>query len=317
MIDPRHATATDRATGGAPGSVAGDVRLAWRGARQPPATDCSNLSRLGEVILMLSRWMRASLGAAAVLAPLATLIVSHALVVAAPLSTTPGQPIPPPVRASDSVASAGHEQPQATRVLFIVGKNCARCDKELQRLRRPGGDFKSMRARGWKIGAGPENHLQIVERDTIPDLVQQLDAREYPVVACISNGRIVRSFKSGCTTPLDAWTFGFLAKGVDERPPGSVSEAAHVETTGHWPLRGNHWSIDDDWSPTRDRVIQHLRGAIHGHQIRSTWDIESWSFEELRSLHDDLHEREMGGVSATTRSQTNNQFSAASKIGGR
>ncbi len=266
---------------------------------------------------MLSRLIRASLGASLAFAQLVPLIAWNALVSAAPLSTTPGQPLPPPAQASGSVARDGHEQPQSTRVLFIVTKDCARCDQELHRLRRPGGDFQSMLSRGWKIGPGPENHLQIVEGDTIPELLQQLDAREYPVVACISNGKIVRSFKSGCTTPLDAWTFGFLAKGVDERPAGIVSEAARVETTGHWPLRGNHWSIDDDWSPTRERVVQHLRGPVHGQQIRSTWDIESWSFEELRSLHDDLHEREMGGVSATSRSQTSNQFSAASKIGGR
>jgi hypothetical protein len=174
-----------------------------------------------------------------------------------------------------------------------------------------------MLARGWKIGEGPENHLQIVEQHTVPDLIQQLDVREYPVIACISNGKIVRSFKSGCTTPLDAWTLGFLAKGIDERPPGSVPEAARVETTHHWPLRGNHWSIDDDWSPTRERVIQHLRGPSHGRQVRSTWDIEIWSLEELRSLHDYLHERQMGGISASTRSQPTNQFSASRKINGR
>ena len=206
---------------------------------------------------MLSPWIR--VGVAAALLQLAALIFWNAPVVAAPLSATPGQPLPA-VRAADSVASAGRERAQSTRVLFIVAKDCARCDEELHRLRRPSGDFENMRARGWKIGAGPENHLQIIEGDSIPDLIQQLDVREYPVVACISNGKIVRSFKSGCTTPLDAWTFGFLAKGVDERPPGTVSEAARVETTGHWPLRGNHWSIDDDWSPTRERVVQHLRG---------------------------------------------------------
>jgi hypothetical protein len=266
---------------------------------------------------MLSALIRASVAVAVALTQLVPLITSDALVVAAPLRTAPGQRLLPSAAVLDDVASASRERPQTTRVLFIVVKDCARCDKELDRLRRPRGDFENMRARGWKIGVGPENHLQIVEVDMIPDLIQQLDVHEYPVVACISNGRIVRSFKSGCTTPLDAWTFGFLAKGVDERPADSVPEAAHVETTHHWPLRGNHWSIDDDWSPNREKVVQHLRGPNHGHQIRSTWDIESWSFEELRSLHDDLHEREMGGVSTTTRSQPNNQFSATRKINGR
>jgi hypothetical protein len=264
---------------------------------------------------MLSLLIRTSVNIAATLSPLASLFLADALVVAAPLNAASSHPQPTPVRRSESVAQ--REQSQTTRVLFIVAKDCALCDKELQRLRRPKGDFENMLARGWKIGAGPENHLQIVEADAIPELIGQLDVRKYPVVACISNGRIVRSFKSGCTTPLDAWTFGFLATGVDERPPGAVPEAAQVETTHHWPLRGNHWSIDDDWNPTRDRVIQHLRGPNHGFQIRSGWDIETWAFEELRSLHDYLHEREMGGLSATTRAQPSDQFSASRKISGR
>src|SRR5439155_26498714 len=35
------------------------------------------------------------------------------------------------------------------RVLFITKKGCDRCERELARLRRPGGDFESMQARGW------------------------------------------------------------------------------------------------------------------------------------------------------------------------
>jgi sulfur carrier protein ThiS len=203
------------------------------------------------------------------------------------------------------------------RVLFVTAKDCARCDQELARLRRPGGDFEKMQALGWKIGEGTENHLQIVDQDTIPDLIRELNLREFPTVACIRDGEIVRSFKSGCTTPLDAWTFGFLAKGIDERPPGAVLEAARVETTGHYSLRGNHWSIDEDWTPTREKVVSHLRGPNHGHQILKNWEIERWSYEELRSLHDNLHEREMGGVSYSTRSQSSDQFSATRKSMGR
>ena len=142
--------------------------------------------------------------------------------------------------------------------------------------------------------------------------------REFPTVCCVDEGQIVRSFKSGCTTPLDAWTFGFLAKGLNERPAESVAEAARVETTGHYPLRGNHWSVDEDWSPTKAKVVSHLRGPNHASQIAASWKIESWSYEELRSLHDNLHEREMGGVSyarsATFRSS--DQFSAGHKAQG-
>jgi hypothetical protein len=200
-----------------------------------------------------------------------------------------------------STGQTAGAKPQNPRVLFITAKDSPRCDEELARLRRPGGDFESMQAQGWKIGPGPENHLQLIDQAAVADLVREIDARHYPVIICISGQEIVRSFRTGCTTPLDAWTFGWLVKGVNERPQAEVPEAARVESTGNYPLRGNHWSIDDDWYPTRERVISHLRGPTHGSQIASTWNIETWSYEELRSLHDNLHEREMGGVSYAPR----------------
>jgi hypothetical protein len=203
------------------------------------------------------------------------------------------------------------------RVLFITSKDAPRSEQELARLRRPGGDFEKMKGAGWKIGEEPDSHLQIVDRETIPELIEKLNVREFPTVVCVDGGEIVRSFKSGCTTPLDAWTFGFLAKGVDERPAGSISEVARVETTGHYPLRGNHWSIDEEWNPTKEKVVSHLRGPNHGHQLLKTWEIERWSFEELRSLHDNLHEREMGGVSYSSRPQSVDTFSATRKSMGR
>jgi hypothetical protein len=185
---------------------------------------------------------------------------------------------------------------QNSRVLLITAKDNARCEKELARLRQPGRDFDVMRSKGWKIGPGPENHLQIIDQEEVAPLIEQLTMREFPLVVCVAGDEIVRSFKSGCTTPLDMWTFGWLAKGVDERPPGSIPEAARVETTGNYPLRGNHWSIDEDWNPSREKVISHLRGPTHAHMIRAHWKIETWSYEELRSMHDNLHEQEMGGV---------------------
>ncbi len=154
------------------------------------------------------------------------------------------------------------------RVLLIVGKDCPRCERELARLRRPGGDFEKLRSRGWKIGSGPENHLQIVDREALRTLSEEVAAQvadqPLPKVICVRDQEIVRSFTTGCTTPLDMWTFGWLIKGIDERPPGWVPEKARVESTGHYPLRGNHWSIDEDWNPSRERVIAHLAAPITG-----------------------------------------------------
>src|SRR5207302_524627 len=108
----------------------------------------------------------------------------------------------------------------------------------------------------------------------------------FPTVICISDKEVVRSFNSGCTTPLDSWTFGFLLKGENERPKGSILEAARVASTGSYPLRGNHWSIEGVWNPSKERVVSHLR-STHGNQIAANYAIETWSVEELKSLHDD------------------------------
>jgi hypothetical protein len=150
-----------------------------------------------------------------------------------------------------------------------------------------------MRARGWRIGAGPGNHIEILDADRIPYLVGQLSMHDYPVVVAVEKDQVVRSFKSGCTTPLDAWTISWLATGIDQRPKPMPTEPVAVQTTWHYPLRGNHWSIDGDWNPTLAVLISHLRGPNHAHQTARYGQLESWSYEELRSLHDNLHEQEM------------------------
>ena len=188
--------------------------------------------------------------------------------------------------------------PRNLRVLFITAKGCEKCEAELKRLRQTGGEFESMQARGWKIGATADSHIQIVDRADVPEFAELLTARELPSVICVENGEVLRYFKHGCTTPLDAWTFGWLMKGQNERPKAAVPEEIQVETTtGHYPLRGNHWSVEGDFNPTSATLVTHLRGSNHVSQIAAEWKIEEWSVEELRSLHDDLHERE--GFSGT------------------
>ncbi len=207
------------------------------------------------------------------------------------------------------------------RVLLIVARDCPRCDETLARLRAPKGDFEKMRSVGWKIGSSAGDHLQIVDREKVEALVERLGVKEFPSVVGLENGRIERSFQTGCTTPLDMWTFAWLLKGQDERPANSSPEKATAATTGHFPLRGNHWTIDGDWQPSRERLVSHLRGPVHGPQIAGRYEIEGWSYEELRSLHDKLHEVEMGGVQygmgSSQSSPSANPFSAARKASGR
>lgn len=217
-----------------------------------------------------------------------------------------------PVDTSKPINSTKQSETKArARVLFITAKGSEQCDKELSRLNKPGGDFEAMRARGWKIGISEDDHIQMIDRDEVPDLVRQLRAHEFPTVASIEGSEIVRSFKDGCSTPLDAWTFGWLLKGQNERPNAPISEAIRVETTGNYRLRGNHWTVEGDPAPAKQTIINHLRGPNHGHASGSYGAIENWSYEELRSLHDDLHEREGGTIGVAM--QFSNQPVAANR----
>ena len=221
--------------------------------------------------------------------------------------------------ASKTTADATRVEPRKLRVLFITARDCEKCERVLERLRQTGGVFETMRVSGWKIGETPDNHIQIVDHADVPELAELLKDRELPSVVCINNSEVLRYFKHGCTTPLDAWTFSWLMKGQNERPKPAIPEKIEVETTGHYPLRGNHWSVDGDFNPSEAKVIAHLRGEFHNPQLMAEWKIDDWSVEELRSLHDDLHERYGGGVVSNGFSQPAQQtgvgqFSAGRKF---
>src|SRR5438477_8025063 len=57
------------------------------------------------------------------------------------------------------------------RVLFITAKDSPQSKSELARLWKVGGEFDKMRSAGWTIGDGPENIVQIVEREKVAALV--------------------------------------------------------------------------------------------------------------------------------------------------
>lgn len=184
------------------------------------------------------------------------------------------------------------------RVLVIMLPNCERCEKELQQLQAVKGPFEVLRKSGWRIGHGPTNHIQLVTISDHADpefspIIASIKISKEPVVVAVESGQLIRSFKAGCTTPLDEWTFGWMLTGKDERPKGSIPESATVSTTKNYPLRGNHWSVEGIWNPTSEFVISHLR-SNHPTDLKIEWKLESWSHHELLSLHDDIHEREEG-----------------------
>ena len=199
--------------------------------------------------------------------------------------------------AEESAAKVQSSQPHGERVLIIIRDDCPKCEAELERLRRPGGPFEALQAAGWKIDTTPESHVQIVNRDEVPELAKSLGATDYPAVAGMDADGVTRYFKSGCTTPLDQWTFGWLLTGKNERPTEAVPEPVRVASTGSYRLRGNHWSIEGDFNPSQEKVLTHLHSSAHARSTAGYSNIDAWSMEELRSLHDDIHERE-GGLSS-------------------
>ena len=216
----------------------------------------------------------------------------------------------------DATLPANWSIGRSPRVILVIDTTSPNCQRELDRLRKPAGEFAAMQAQGWKIGPGSENHVQLIDRQDAQILLQMLDSSEFPIVAGVTNGDIVRSFRDGCSTPLDAWTFGWMLKGVNERPKAPIPEAIRVATTGSYPLRGNHWSVDGDNNPTKETLVFHLRTVTHINYIQADWKLEDWSTEELRSLHDDLHEKygPAGPTAATATQSTGvSKFSGSNK----
>lgn len=190
------------------------------------------------------------------------------------------------------------EPSERKRILVVFEPQSERSRTEMAKLNAPGGTLEILKKRGWKVGEDAASHIRLVDRTKPIDpelqpILAQLPVGDGPVVVAIEGTEIARSFKRGCTTPLDPWTFGWLMTGNDDRPVDFIPEPIKVATTGNYRLRGNHWSIEGDWNPTQASVARHLRTS-HSNGIPAGAKIEVWSIEELRSLHDDIHDREEG-----------------------
>ncbi len=259
------------------------------------------------------------------------ILLTSSMLIGPAFSEDPG-PIsiesPEPSNSGSSTAGEGGSVlPRAKRILLLTAPSCALCSDELRRLEAPDGPFELLRNRGWKIGPGAENHIQIVDKSASVDaefarVVAQLHPVNSPVVVYVENGEIARSFQGGCTTPLDQWTFGWLMTGNDQRPAPYHPQTVTVVTSGNYPLRGNHWSVEGHFNPSREYIIQHLR-SVHGGYLQVNWNIETWSQEELLSAHDDIHDRTEGfrgrytGSGSATSSRTSAFSNAPAKaLGG-
>lgn len=200
------------------------------------------------------------------------------------------------------------------QVLFITTWQDPAALAELHRMEAVDGPFDQLRDKGWEVGVDPTDNLRIISTDQAREFIVRERITKFPAVAAVFGEEVIRSFTSGCTTPLDVYTFEWMRTGTHTRPPGEPTEAATVSWTGTYPLRGSHWSVGADYNPSREAVLWHLRGANHASQIPGDWQLDSWSYEELRSLHDDLHERNSPRSLVQTRSGGTAGSSAVSTV---
>lgn len=207
---------------------------------------------------------------------------------------------------------------RANRIVLVGSNDCPPClvlapkvDKALTALEKQG---------QWTIGEEPYYMIQHFFADERPELLDQLgkelgippESLSFPFVVKIENGKIVRRWTPGCTTPMDVWTFSWLMDGVEVRPVTVEPEKATVARSGHYPLTGGWWSVEGHWNPSKAFLISHLtRHSNHASRFakRRAW-LETLSIAELQSVHTDDHtnrlkwnyiERQASSIPATSK----------------
>ena len=180
------------------------------------------------------------------------------------------------------------------RAVIVMAKWCIHCPKK-----EVAAAVAAMVKNGWKIGPEPTNAIQLldvddntIEADRVLNSLDQHMAG-LPFMVAVEGGKIVRRLETGCTTPIDQWSLGWLATGIDERP-GREKEPATVKRSGNYPLRGGWWIVNQyparANSPSKNYIISHLlAGGVHAGKFAADW-IKSLSIPELHSLHSDDHE---------------------------
>jgi thiol-disulfide isomerase/thioredoxin len=195
-------------------------------------------------------------------------------------------------------AKKGARYTRRTNRIVLVGSNdCPPCialapkvEKALDALEKQG---------DWTIGEEPYYMIQHFFADERPELLEQLGAElgikpeniSFPFVVKIEDGKIVRRWTPGCTTPMDVWTFSWLADGVEVRPVTVEPERATVARSGQYPLTGGWWSVEGQWNPSKSFLISHLTTHSNhaGRFARRRGWLETLSISELQSVHTDDH----------------------------
>lgn len=121
-----------------------------------------------------------------------------------------------------------------------------------------------------ELSGHPGIKLVIHKQDDLPSF---FDGQGFPVLHWGPG----KDWQSGWTNKEQ-----FLAKLLnDNSSPPTKKPAVIVKDSG-----GSHWSVEGDWSPSRQKAINHLVN-VHGYQRDR---VESLNIGQLLTLHDAAHE---------------------------
>lgn len=209
---------------------------------------------------------------------------------------------PPTASYLDLAPVAQPESPRGGRVVIVGAEWCAPCVALKPKVAKALDDLKS---KGWNMDLFVV--LDITRDEQLVEALVDEPIQDLPFVAFVDNGSVIRHWQSGCNTPMDAWTLGWLATGKSQRPAPKYKST--VRLSGY-PIRGNWWSVDGRWRPTRTRLIAHLSSSNHGF---SSSFLNGLTLEELHSLHSDDHEGRVQ-MAYVNPSKAKTQFVTASSV---
>lgn len=112
-------------------------------------------------------------------------------------------------------------------------------------------------------------------------------------ILCVSPS----DYYSGVSAPVPASVYySGLEKTETPKPviakvvvPSNASEQPKAKGRSY-PVRGGHWSVNGDWTPSKAELVRHLLAdGMHKGKFTQAY-LDGLSREELLSLHDDDHE---------------------------
>jgi hypothetical protein len=142
--------------------------------------------------------------------------------------------------------------------------------------------LRELRSVGWRVHGGAGAQVQVIE---------VASATQESFVYYDRNGWKQREVGVGCGEPLDQWSITWLYTGKHTRPKLKKVRVT-ASHTGNYPIRGSWYNVDNINNPSKQYLIQHLRGPNHRDAFKYFDNLESWSYSELMSAHSDHHSDE-------------------------